>query len=60
LNVGATVDKNDIDKLFMEETSSLVVFEIELTQPKENRDMAALLRIQAQLVRFSLVIGVGK
>jgi hypothetical protein len=56
LNEDAVADKNGIDKLFVEETSSLVVFEIKLTQPKGNRDMVALLRIQTQIVRFSLVI----
>ncbi len=56
MNEDAVADKNGIDKLFVEETSSLVVFEIKLTQPKGNRDMVALLRIQTQIVRFSLVI----
>jgi hypothetical protein len=56
LNVDVVVDKNDIEKLFVEETSLLVVFEIKLTQPKRNKDKVAMLKIQIQLVRFSLVI----
>jgi hypothetical protein len=56
LNVDVVVDKNDIEKLFVEETSLLVVFEIKLTQPKRNKDKVAMLKIQIQLVRFSLII----
>jgi hypothetical protein len=56
--LNAVIDKNGIDKLFAEETSSLVVFEIKLTQLKGDKDMVPLLRIQTQLVRFSLITGV--